>query len=98
MLDSERSRIVNKKLNLINVSDIVIHEKLGIGHVIKIIPHDEEDVLNPILVEFTPQCENPYHMHKSFTRWYDCNGEGSRSEDTVKFYGQLDLKNKEEVI
>jgi len=86
---TKEAQLINKNKNLVKVGDIAISEKYGIGKVIYI--ENEEDVLNPILVEF-PKCNNPQHQHLSgYQSWYDCNGEAFTPENSVKFYSELNL-------
>jgi len=71
--------------------DIAISDLYGIGKVIDIVL--DEDVWNPICVEFNPICMNPSHQHiPYYTVWFDCNGEGSKPTNTVRFYTPLNLK------
>jgi len=90
--DIQRSKILNKYKDLIEIGDIAIHEKYGIGTVEEI---SLDDCLRPIHVRFFPKCDNPWHQGSGYNTWYDCTGEAEGPENTVKFYKRLDLENKE---
>jgi len=87
------SRKLNKHKNLIQIGDIAISEKYGVGTVEKI---EQDDVLNPILIQFEPDRRLSHH-HIGYNNWYDCNGESQSPSNSVKFYRQIDLKNKEQI-
>lgn len=89
MRDFERAKIVNKNKHLLKIGDIAISEKYGVGIIDRVEMND--DVLNPIHVQF-PQYNYITHQYiNGYDCWYDCAGEGYSQDNIVVFYSKLNL-------